>query len=138
MSEMIHRVKQLNTLGVDSYFYSDYVSALEYLEEAANLGVQSAQNNVLHVLRKLYASSNCIMLFPHSKDRNCTEDLQRIVLHRLMELANSGDRDAKRKFADDMINGTAYLRKNVSLASRLYAEAAEAGDTVSIVKLGPI
>ena len=138
MSEMVHRVKQLKTLGIDAYFYSDYPSALEYLEEAADLGVKSAQMNAVHILEKLRKSAICYgayaLEFP--KAGNCTRDMDIRILRRLLQLSNSGERTAQRKLAEILMRGSDLIKRNISLACRLCANAAEAGDTVSIVSLG--
>lgn len=136
MSEMLHRVRQLKTLGIDAYFYSDYSSALEYLEEAADLGSTSAQMNTLYVLEKLRKSSTCSDGDHFMGVGDCARYMELRILRRLLQLSNSGERYAKRNLADILMRGSEFVRQNTSLACRLYTEAAEAGDALSVVSLG--
>ena len=53
MSDMSVRSKQLMRLGVDAVYYGDLMSAVGLLDEAADLGLEGAQENALFVYAQL-------------------------------------------------------------------------------------
>lgn len=128
LSEMFYRTKDLTKAALTAYLKGDLWTALDLYDEAANLGVLSAQENAAFLYEQLKAvecaeAARNASLLPWSLDaavliwgidggtgeaarlrEECEWPFERLAERRWLQLARAGEAIALRKVADLVID----------------------------------
>lgn len=149
LAQKSYRPKDLIHIGMQEYLQGSYASSVQAYEEAADLGVHSAQNNVAY----LYEESILPLLCNNASSteasqlqvtnllgagpEQCRGHLNRLSLQRHMQLARKGELDSLRKIAQSVLrHNDLGLRINTSEVMEILELTARKGCAESIVELG--
>ena len=139
LAEFSYRPNDLSSQALELFLTHDYVGSITLFDEAAELGLESAQLNSAF-LYKYFLSSPLLMpdicqqmIEATDNRQHCETHLHNMYLYRLIQLASSNSPEGYRELGDYllsiatsnvMLDGVENMDGYITLAGKVYAHSA--------------